>query len=147
MAVQFESLVVASLKLLLAAGACFLIYALASFLYVTGCPITKPSAAVLYSVFLSLLALFVYTKFDCLSVGIFRLGVSRVRLWLGCSLLFELVGMAIFIWRTGCERPIGELAIPFALIVFYTVTIFAVLFGDGFLGVMRKVIRLGVPPH
>ena len=132
----------------MATGAVYLSFILIRSLYLSGCPISQSSPGLLYSAFIALFILLVYTKFDCASSGAFKVRVGLVRIAFGLALLIEAAIITAFVViNVDCQNVIGVAVIPFVLVVFYTSMAFALLFGDSFLGFIRTIVRLGVTPR
>ncbi|WP_295575108.1 hypothetical protein [Stenotrophomonas maltophilia] len=111
------------------------------------CPVLRFSPTVPGSLFLSLAMLLIYVKFKILTRGVLQTSLRLVRISFLSVAAIELMAIGIVVGFHGeCESVIRTIPIPAALMIFYTGSIFALVFGDGYLGVLRRVIRLGAKP-
>lgn len=148
MPMPMEMIVVRIFKSSVVCGAGVLMAFLLKFSYQIECPVVAYPAGVLWAVLLSVGILFFYTHFDLFSSGLLSVRVGAVRAILAGVLLVELVWMVVLsIHKSGCEGFLKVAVLPFGLVVFYSIFVLMMLFGDAFFGVMRKVIRLGVDPR
>ncbi len=91
--------------------------------------------------------LLIYVKFKILTRGVLQTSLRLVRISFLSVAAIELMAIGIVVGFHGeCESVIRTIPIPAALMIFYTGSIFALVFGDGYLGVLRRVIRLGAKP-
>lgn len=111
------------------------------------CPVLRYSPSVLASLFLSLAMLLIYVKFKMLARGVLQAPLRVVRMSFVSVVAIELLAIGLMVGlHRECESVIRTVPIPAALMIFYTGSIFALVFGDAYLGVLRRIIRLGAKP-
>ena len=143
-----EQIFVTFLKTVLLIGTGYFLIALGSLVLKMDCASTVYPGAFQWSWLLSLFAVAVYSKFDVLSKGLFKARVAHVRVATACLLSTELV-IAVYLGTQLelCESVDGGMiAPPAAYLMIYTVIAVTLLFGDGWLGWIRNLIRLGQRP-
>lgn len=142
-----ELIFIRCLKAAAAVGALATCYALVASMLTMGCPVTEYSPAVLSAVFSSLLLLLVYSKVELARRGLLSCGVRSVRFAFAMTFVAEMLMIGSLVARHfECDSFVRAIPIPGALLVFYTATAFSFVFGDSYLGVVRRIIRLGVRP-
>jgi len=111
------------------------------------CPFEANPPGLVGSAFIAILLLILYTKFKFSARGIVPAKIGAVRWAVSIVVAVELavVGVVIFL-NIECESILRAIPITAALLVFYTVVIFSVVFGDAYLGFLRGLVRLGVKP-
>lgn len=135
------------LKALSALGGGAIVVCLVNFMVGIDCPADRYPPIVLGSLFLSLAVLFLYTHFRMLSRGLLQAPVQATRLAFAAVVAVELTGVGLIIGlHRECDSVIRIIPLPAVLVIFYTGSIFALVYGDAYLGVLRRIVRLGRKP-
>ncbi|HEL3783582.1 TPA: hypothetical protein UM046_001339 [Stenotrophomonas maltophilia] len=131
-----------------AVGALAICCALIASMMSMGCPVVEYSPSVMFALFVALLVLFVYSKFELARRGILSVEVMRVRFAFAMAFLAEMFMIGLLVARNlECDSFVRAIPIPGALLVFYTAAAFSIVFSDFYLGAARKIIRLGARPR
>ncbi|MCC7634542.1 hypothetical protein [Stenotrophomonas rhizophila] len=142
-----EVIFVRFFKGVLVLGAVYIFIGLARFMVEMTCPLNGYPAVVMWGWLLALVALLAYTKIDFMSVGLFGVSLLTVRVIAGSvSAAVAALAVLVGIWNADCEVSPGVVVFPAALLIFYAAFVIALLFGDRYLGVLRKIVRLGIKP-
>lgn len=131
-----------------AVGALAICCALIASMMSMGCPVVGYSPSVMFALFVALLMLLVYSKFELARRGILSVEVRRVRFAFAMAFLAEMFMIGLLVARNlECDSFVRAIPIPGALLVFYTAAAFSFVFSDFYLGAARKIIRLGARPR
>ena len=144
---RFEVVFGRVLKTTLMLAGIYMVFALANSMRSLDCSLEAYPPAVLWAVFLGLLAFVLYSRFDLLSTGLLKRSPRFVRVILAAISVMELAFVASLAFKhESCSNIGGIIVIPGSLLFFYTCIVLAILFGDGYLGVVRNIVRLGRAP-
>jgi hypothetical protein len=143
-----EQIFAKCLKAALLIGAGYFLFALGSLMATMDCTSTGPSGAFMWSWLLSLPFVGLYARVDILSKGLFKANVTYVRIAAACLLSIEVVVAAHLGSQLSACQGMNEGAIvpPAAFLMLYTAIAISLLFGDGWLGVLRTLLRRGRRP-
>lgn len=143
-----EAIFVKSLRCVVIIASGCLIFFLFKFMQQAGCSADSYPPSVLYAALFSIFILAFYAKFDWLSAGVVNAGVNLVRIILVVVFSAEIAwSLLLSANNSWCESFFKIGVVPFLLVIFYSIFIFANLFGDEFLGVVRNIIRFGIDPR
>jgi hypothetical protein len=143
-----EQIFAKCLKAVLLMGTGYFLFALGSLMVTMSCTSTGPSGAFMWSWLLSLPLVGLYSRVDLLSKGLFKANVTYVRIAAACLLSIEVAVAAHLGAQLSACQGMNERTIvpPAAFLMLYTAIALSLLFGDGWLGVIRHVLRRGRRP-